>query len=154
MKNFATVPVIGLVAGDPAGVGPELLAEALKNAPDGVRLEVIGDPSLRNPGQPDREGSLRAIASLEEAASRAFAGELAAVVTGPVNKRNLHQVGFEFPGQTEFFAARAGVENFAMLLIRVFRLIGLLICSSKPFDKQCCRSSFRAWAVKANMGVL
>lgn len=116
MKNSATVPVIGLVAGDPAGVGPELLAEALKNAPDGVRLEVIGDPSLRNPGQPDREGSLRAIASLEEAASRAVAGELAAVVTGPVNKRNLHQVGFEFPGQTEFFAARAGVENFAMLL--------------------------------------
>jgi 4-hydroxythreonine-4-phosphate dehydrogenase len=110
------LPLIGLVAGDPAGVGPELVAEALRNAPDGFRLEVIGDPMPLHSGTPSREGSLRAIASLEEAARRAMAGEIAAVVTGPVSKRNLHKVGFEFPGQTEFFAARAGVENFAMLL--------------------------------------
>lgn len=110
------IPVIGLVAGDPAGVGPELLAEAFKNIPDGVRLEIVGDPSPRNPGHPDREGSLQALASLEEAARRALAGEMAAVVTGPVNKKNLHEVGFIYPGQTEFFAARARVENFAMLL--------------------------------------
>ncbi len=115
MKD-SSLPVIGLVAGDPAGVGPELLAEALKQVPDGVRLEVIGDSSPCNSGIPDREGSLRAIASLEEAAQRAVTCELAAVVTGPVNKRHLHEVGFKFPGQTEFFAARASVENFAMLL--------------------------------------
>ena len=115
MKN-SSLPIIGLVAGDPAGVGPELLSEALKQVPDGVRLEVIGDPSPRNPGQPDQEGSLLAIASLEEAARRAVTGDVAAVVTGPVNKRNLHEAGFVFPGQTEFFAARAGVGNYAMLL--------------------------------------
>jgi len=115
MKN-SSLPIIGLVAGDPAGVGPELLSEALKQVPDGVRLEVIGDPSPRNPGQPDQEGSLRAIASLEEAARKAVAGNLAAVVTGPVNKRNLHEAGFVFPGQTEFFAAQAGIGNYAMLL--------------------------------------
>jgi 4-hydroxythreonine-4-phosphate dehydrogenase len=28
----------------------------------------------------------------------------------------MYDVGFEFPGQTEFFAARCGIENFAMLL--------------------------------------
>lgn len=112
----SSLPIIGLVAGDPAGVGPELLAEAVKQAPDGVSLEIIGDPSPRTPGVPDHEGSLQAIASLEEAARRCVSGELAAVVTGPVNKKNLHDVGFEFPGQTEFFAARAGVKNFAMLL--------------------------------------
>lgn len=109
-------PIIGLVAGDPAGVGPELLAEALRHPPEGVTLSVIGDPSPRNPGHPDEEGSRRAIAALEEAARRALAGELAAVVTGPVSKKHLHGAGFTFPGQTEFFAARAGVENFAMLL--------------------------------------
>lgn len=112
----AGLPVIGLVAGDPAGVGPELLAEVLKQAPDGIRLEIIGDPSPRNPGYPDIEGSNQAIAWLEEAALRANTGKLAAVVTGPVNKKHLHEAGFAFPGQTEFFAARAGVENFAMLL--------------------------------------
>lgn len=109
-------PVIGLVAGDPSGVGPELIKEALLHAPDGVRLEVIGDPLPRNPGHPDLIGAKQAIASLEEAARRCMAGELAAVVTGPVNKKQLHEAGFCYPGQTEFFAARAGVENFAMLL--------------------------------------
>jgi len=112
----AHLPVIGLVAGDPAGVGPELVAEALRNQPPGVRLEVVGDPTPLTPGQPSREGSLRAIASLEEAAQRAVSGEFAAVVTGPVSKKHLHGAGFTFPGQTEFFAARAGVEDYAMLL--------------------------------------
>ena len=48
------LPVIGLVAGDPGGVGPELLSEVLRTARqpssglEGVRLEVIGDPRPRN----------------------------------------------------------------------------------------------------------
>ena len=109
-------PVIGLVAGDPSGVGPELLAHALKNPPDGVRLKVIGDPAPLNPGTPSLIGSKRVIEALEEAAKKAVTGEIDAVVTGPVSKKNLHQAGFEFPGQTEFFAARASVSNYAMLL--------------------------------------
>lgn len=111
-----SLPVIGLLAGDPAGVGPELLAEAMRRPPGGVRLEVIGDPLPGRPGHPDHEGSLRAFSALEEAARRAVAGELDAVVTGPVSKKHLHGAGFAFPGQTEFFAARAGVNDFAMLL--------------------------------------
>jgi 4-hydroxythreonine-4-phosphate dehydrogenase len=109
-------PVIGLVAGDPSGVGPELLGHALKNPPDGVRFKVIGDPAPLNPGIPSLIGSKRAIEALEEAAKKAVTGEIDAVVTGPVSKKNLHQAGFEFPGQTEFFAARASVSNYAMLL--------------------------------------
>jgi 4-hydroxythreonine-4-phosphate dehydrogenase len=109
-------PVIGLVAGDPSGVGPELLVHALKNPPDGVRFKVIGDPAPLNPGIPSLIGSKRAIEALEEAAKKAVTGEIDAVVTGPVSKKNLHQAGFEFPGQTEFFAARASVSNYAMLL--------------------------------------
>lgn len=111
-----TLPLIGLTAGDPAGVGPELIAAILANPPQGVRLEVIGNAAPLDPGHPSSEGSKCAVAALEEAARRAMAGELAAVVTGPVGKKQLHGVGFEFPGQTEFFAARAGVEDFAMLL--------------------------------------
>jgi 4-hydroxythreonine-4-phosphate dehydrogenase len=109
-------PVIGLTVGDPSGVGPELIASVLGVCPRGVALEVIGNASALDPGRPSREGSLRALAALEEAARRAMSGELAAVVTGPVSKKHLHSAGFAFPGQTEFFAARAGVEDFAMLL--------------------------------------
>ena len=109
-------PVVGLVAGDPSGVGPELLAEVLRTPPEGVRLRVIGDPSPRIPGRPDREGADQAIASLETSVSLALSGEIDAVVTGPVTKRHLHGAGFTFPGQTEFFAARSGTIDFAMLL--------------------------------------
>jgi 4-hydroxythreonine-4-phosphate dehydrogenase len=53
---------------------------------------------------------------LEEAATLACRGELDAIVTGPVHKAAMYGIGFKFPGQTEFFAARCGVPNFAMLL--------------------------------------
>jgi len=37
-------------------------------------------------------------------------------VTGPVHKARMYEAGFKFPGQTEFFAERCGVKNFAMCL--------------------------------------
>jgi 4-hydroxythreonine-4-phosphate dehydrogenase len=43
-------------------------------------------------------------------------GEIDAVVTAPINKARMYEVGFKFPGQTEFFAERSGTKNFAMLL--------------------------------------
>jgi 4-hydroxythreonine-4-phosphate dehydrogenase len=43
-------------------------------------------------------------------------GELEAIVTGPVHKARMYEVGFRFPGQTEFFAERCGVKDFAMCL--------------------------------------
>src|SRR4030095_563791 len=39
-----------------------------------------------------------------------------AIVTGPLHKARMYQAGFKFPGQTEFFAERCGVKNFAMCL--------------------------------------
>ena len=90
----SSCPVVGLVAGDPSGVGPELLAEVLRTPPEGVLLRVIGDPSPRVPGRPDHEGSVRAIASLEESASLALSGEIAAVVTGLASflrRRGIHR---------------------------------------------------------------
>ena len=114
--------IIGLTAGDLAGIGPEVLAvtlEYFKKEPVllcGCELKIIGEAAQKNPGQPTHSTSLAAIASLEEAARLALNGEISAIVTGPINKKQMHDVGFAFPGQTEFFAARAGVENFAMLL--------------------------------------
>src|SRR5207248_10626535 len=46
----------------------------------------------------------------------ALRGELGAIVTAPINKAHMYEVGFQFPGQTEFFAERSGTKNFAMLL--------------------------------------
>ena len=107
---------IAITLGDPAGIGPEVVRGALAQVSSPADFEIIGSTAGIVPGQPSETSARRALDALEEAVARARAGELDAVVTGPVSKRQMHAVGFEFPGQTEFFAARTGTENFAMCL--------------------------------------
>jgi 4-hydroxythreonine-4-phosphate dehydrogenase len=109
---------IGVTLGDPAGVGPEVVAAALDSMelPEGVLVDVIGTAEGHTAGQATEASARAALEAMEESVRRLLAGEIQAVVTGSVCKHALHRVGFEFPGQTEFFAARAGVENFAMCL--------------------------------------
>jgi 4-hydroxythreonine-4-phosphate dehydrogenase len=109
---------IGITLGDPAGIGPEIVQAALesKTLPVSAEYRVIGKYPECEPGKPSPETARAAAAALEEAATLALRGELAAVVTGPVHKARMYEVGFKFPGQTEFFAERCGVKNFAMLL--------------------------------------
>ena len=109
---------IGVTLGDPAGVGPEVVAAALDSMelPEGVLVDVIGTVAGHTAGQATEASARAALEAMEESVRRLLVGEIQAVVTGPVCKHALHRVGFEFPGQTEFFAARAGVENFAMCL--------------------------------------
>jgi 4-hydroxythreonine-4-phosphate dehydrogenase len=109
---------IAITLGDPAGIGPEVICTALgwPDIHDQAEFEVIGTAEGFAPGFPTEAGARAAKAALEEAVARALAGEFAAVVTGPVSKRRMHAVGFPFPGQTEFFAARTATENFAMCL--------------------------------------
>ena len=109
---------IGITLGDPAGVGPEIIRAALDSAEldRRFRYRVIGDATGAVPGQPTPATARAAIAALEEAARLAQTGEIDAIVTGPIAKARMQAEGFAFPGHTEFFAARAGVPNFAMLL--------------------------------------
>ncbi|MGI8438309.1 MAG: PdxA family dehydrogenase, partial [Chthoniobacterales bacterium] len=109
---------IGITLGDPAGIGPEVVAAALAapNRPPNVEYIVFGESPACTPGEPTPETARAAAAALEEAVRLARAGSLEAVVTGPIHKARMYETGFAFPGQTEFFAQRCGVENFAMLL--------------------------------------
>ncbi len=108
---------IVVTRGDAAGIGPEIIAAALASGKlhPGFSYSVLGEADAA-PGKPTPESARAAVRALEDAASLALAGEADAVVTGPVSKARIKEAGFHFPGQTEFFAARAGVENFAMLL--------------------------------------
>ena len=138
--------------GDPAGVGPELLAEAWarRAAEDLPPFFVAGGAQLLiaaartrgialptaeiyhpaealncfgtalpvlagldgdySPGVPSRAGAELAMASLSEAARLTVAGEADALVTGPIAKARLAEVGFNHPGQTEFVAEACGVH--------------------------------------------
>ena len=110
--------VIGITTGDAAGIGPEVIAAALGSGrlDDGFEYRVIGDTTAAAAGHPTRASSTAAFAALEEAAGLARSGDICAVVTGPVSKARMHEAGFDFPGQTEYFAARWGVRDFAMCL--------------------------------------
>ncbi len=118
MRSSAKIGVIAITAGDAAGIGPEVAAAALASGQLDPEFEyrLIAPACPAFPGVPTPATARAAWDGLEEAARAALQGEVAAVVTGPVCKANLYEIGFKFPGQTEFFAARAGTEDFAMLL--------------------------------------
>src|SRR5881628_1353769 len=113
-----TKPRIGITLGDCAGIGPEIVDLALKSGrvPDSAEYVVIGRQPNCHPGEPTPETARAAAAALEEAVTLARRGELDAIVTGPIHKARMYEIGFRFPGQTEFFADRWSVKNFAMLL--------------------------------------
>jgi 4-hydroxythreonine-4-phosphate dehydrogenase len=77
-------------------------------------LTGVGDAEYR-PGEPNPDGARLALASLRRAASEAVTAPMpgvpaSALVTGPIAKSLLAEVGFEFPGQTEFVADACGVS--------------------------------------------
>jgi len=109
---------IGITLGDPAGVGPEIIRTALvsEKLPPDVDFTVIGDVGNTVAGIPTADSARIALAAMEEAIILANSGEIDAIVTGPIHKARMAEIGFLFPGQTEFFAARSGTTNYAMLL--------------------------------------
>jgi 4-hydroxythreonine-4-phosphate dehydrogenase len=90
-------------------IGP---ARWLATLPAGAAKHMAVGPAdyAAVPGRPDEAGARVALAALEAAAEGCRAGTWAGVVTGPVSKAELARVGYPYPGQTEFFAARWGGE--------------------------------------------
>ncbi len=123
--------MLAFTCGDPAGVGPELIARWLEDNPSARSgVSVIGPeawleglpPGFRplpvqvesgfgiQPGIPSEAGARVAWAAMQEAAEGCLRGAYSGVVTGPVSKEWLARVGYPYPGQTEFFAACWGGE--------------------------------------------
>ncbi len=92
-------------------------AEAAAIFPDA--LPVLGpDDGPYCPGAPDPAGARLALSSLTRATALAIAGKAGGLVTGPIAKALLAQVGFHHPGQTEFVADACGIvaDDAVMLL--------------------------------------
>jgi 4-hydroxythreonine-4-phosphate dehydrogenase len=127
---------IGITLGDCAGIGPEIVELALKSdrLANSAEYHIIGKYPNCTLGKPTAETARAAAAALEEAVTLARRGELDAIVTGPVHKARMYEVGFRFPGQTEFFAERCGIKNFAMCLTGG-RLTVALVTAHIPLRK-------------------
>ncbi len=128
-------PALVLTQGDPAGIGPELLlrvaAAGLLRAGD----IVVADPApLHVLAGRLGDWAARGLTALEplldgheahgqvSALIRGVDLVLAdprgrALVTAPIDKAGCREEGFAFPGHTEYLAARAGVDDFAMLMV-------------------------------------
>jgi 4-hydroxythreonine-4-phosphate dehydrogenase len=121
------VPRIAITLGDPAGIGPEIVAKALASGslPTGFEFVVLGDRDAGTPGKPDSRSAAAAMAALDQSVTLLKQGEATAVVTGPVSKAGLQSLGFPFPGQTEYFAHAFGIEDFGMLLTGATLTVGL-----------------------------
>ena len=131
----ATSARLAFTCGDPAGVGPEIIASWLRDASpeEAAEVEIHGPARwlgtlpkagvftpcpvaggeadfAAEPGKPSEAGARVADAALRAAAAAAREGRVAGVVTGPVATSWMARAGWRFPGQTEFFAAEWGGE--------------------------------------------
>ena len=68
-------------------------------------------------GELSAEAGKAAAESVIAAAKAALNGEVAALVTAPLNKEAMALGGFAFPGHTELLADVTGTENYGMLLV-------------------------------------
>jgi 4-hydroxythreonine-4-phosphate dehydrogenase len=117
----ANKATIGITRGDQAGIGPEVVEAALSSGQlpeqsEGYEYRMIGKVVDAVAGKPTRLTAQAALDALEESAELLKTGKIDAVVTAPVGKEGLHELGFHFPGQTEFFAERLDCDNHAMCL--------------------------------------
>ena len=118
---------LALCCGDPAGIGPEVIGNALRaDLERGRDCVLVGPRSwaeplaaqfaiayqsvgvadyVATPGAPDLEAAVVALAAMEASAQGCVEGRYRGVVTGPVGKYWLRQTGFMHAGQTEFFAS-------------------------------------------------
>jgi 4-hydroxythreonine-4-phosphate dehydrogenase len=124
--------IIAITLGDPAGVGPEVVAKALRHPrlPRGFRYEVLGDASRTTPGKLTRAGTRSAFKALREAAEGCRTGRFAAMVTGPVHKEAMAQLEPDFVGQTEFLARACGLSDEAAVMCLTDPKLTVALCSN------------------------
>lgn len=80
-------------------------------------LEAVDGGDIRV-GQPDCNGARCALDALELAVGLTRSGVASGLVTGPVCKARLYEIGFTHQGQTEFIAERCGVSaNNAVMML-------------------------------------
>ena len=128
------VPTIAITLGDPAGIGPEIVAKTLRDPrlPRGFRYEVLGKENGRgiHPGKLSRTATASALRSLREAAQGCLEGRFAAMVTGPVHKEAVARIQPDFVGQTEFLARACGLPDDAAVMMLTDPKLTVTLCTN------------------------
>jgi len=93
-----------------------VVAKALALGPLEADVTVLGDEGAAPRSLAPEVAGKIAGEAVQEAVRLALAGEVDAIVTGPVHKHALHLAGFRYPGLTEFLSHLAGGVDVAMML--------------------------------------
>ncbi|MEE0895278.1 MAG: 4-hydroxythreonine-4-phosphate dehydrogenase PdxA [Bacteroidales bacterium] len=79
-------------------------------------LNIIQDEVKLDIGQATEVGGRLAAMSLDYACHDLMQGKLDALVTNPINKKNIQSDKFNFPGHTEYLTNKFGVEESLMIM--------------------------------------
>lgn len=77
----------------------------------------ILDPGSYETGKVQKSCGFASFKYIEKSIELALAKKIDAVVTNPINKEAMHLAGFDYPGHTEIFAEKCGIDEFSMLFL-------------------------------------
>jgi 4-hydroxythreonine-4-phosphate dehydrogenase len=118
------LPKIALTVGDPAGIGPEIVAKAaIDPSVTAVCQPIVlgygnpptfADPNIR-PGEVSALAGQQAHDTIVRAVELATRGEVDAIATAPVNKLAFAKAGLPWKGHTDLLAHLCGTPRVAMM---------------------------------------
>ena len=112
-----SLPRIGITAGDPSGIGPEIARKAM----DDARVRSVCEPLYYGSQRPFAPGVLSADAghaaheTIVRAVRDAQAGGIHGIATAPINKEALALAGLPWRGHTEMLADLTNASRVAMM---------------------------------------
>ncbi len=105
----------------PRRFSPKIVATASEANKHPSRICLLdlanADPEQIPVGAVSAAAGRAAAAYIDQAVSLALSGQVAGLVTAPINKQALRLAGVPYPGHTEMLAARCRVSEVAMMLI-------------------------------------
>jgi len=128
-------PRIAITLGDPRGIGPEVVAKALRDervaraasfvivGPSGTDVSVNDVCGSWTPGGSAAAAGKLAGAAIERAVHLARTGVVDGIVTAPIDKAALLAGGYDFPGHTEMLAELTQSRVAMMLAASTLRVV-------------------------------
>ena len=115
-------PRIGITVGDPAGIGPEISRKAVKDRDVAAICETVlygphdeQDLGKFTVGRVSPEAGKAAYDAIVQAVKDAGAGQIAAIVTAPINKESFAAAGLPWRGHTDLLAHLTRAPRVAMM---------------------------------------
>lgn len=84
---------------------------------DDIRVEL---------GKSTESAGIASFRALKQATDALEAGQIDALVTGPVNKHNIQHANFQYSGHTEYLQDRFGAGEVMMLMVSTLLKVGLV----------------------------